>query len=182
MLFSNLICSVEKRPMILNLWKYNVTSSVGLNCNTVKRVRLSSLMRCSLSKDFLWPILLEKRLRALDRRLEIVLRVIKTAFKVESQQQRSILFIYLMVNYYLDCPTEMWEMCISQIMKVGLFLNLNCVVKDKKSISSSTKIQCDLECLTQVKHSAVSDIIVTRAFFFVHRLCYPFSWKSIWML
>lgn len=50
-------------------------------------VRLSSLMRCSLSRDPLSPILLEKHLKALDRRLEIVLRVIKDCLQNHSSKK-----------------------------------------------------------------------------------------------
>ncbi|XP_035211246.1 extracellular serine/threonine protein CG31145-like [Stegodyphus dumicola] len=49
--------------------------------------KLSTLMRCSLYKDPLNPILLEKHLRALDRRLEIILKVLRECFQNNTPEE-----------------------------------------------------------------------------------------------
>ncbi|PRD22885.1 UNVERIFIED_CONTAM: Fam20c, partial [Trichonephila clavipes] len=48
-------------------------------------MKLSTLMRCSLYKDPLNPVLLDSHLKALDRRLEIVLQTIRKCIKIHSK-------------------------------------------------------------------------------------------------
>ncbi|XP_054710137.1 extracellular serine/threonine protein CG31145-like isoform X2 [Uloborus diversus] len=59
-------------------------------------VKLSDIMRCSLSKDPLRPILLEKHLLALDRRLETILRILKNCLQTNNNKD----------VFFYDTPTK----------------------------------------------------------------------------
>ncbi|GIZ04422.1 hypothetical protein CEXT_243131 [Caerostris extrusa] len=50
-------------------------------------MKLSTMMRCSMYKDPLNPILLDPHLEALDRRLEAVLRVLRDCFQTHGTDQ-----------------------------------------------------------------------------------------------